>query len=369
LPMGLERQSVSPAHGSKPRLRAGLKWVFVHALRYTGLLAFAKWWIRRHGAIVLTFHRILSEKATAQTCSPSGMVVTDATFESLLRHVKERYSILDLANGAPQEQRHSIQVAITFDDGWEDNASTAFPIAAKLNVPFTIFVCPELMEKPVPFWPERIVALLRSAHDSAEAMKCMCQALASNGCPGWAAALADGNGDRANELIERLKSISCEERQSLLGLLLSCGMLSKDCPDGNVDRTMSWSQLARLHRAGVSFGSHSQRHEILTRMPLARVEQEVCESRAALADHLTNCSLFSYPNGDVSPDVRAIVERFGFTLAFINSPGVWSRTSDPLLVPRINLSEENLVDRDGRFSTLAFDYRVFWNAFIHRGLR
>lgn len=366
---GLARQSVRPARLSKSGLRSGLKWAYIHALRYSGLLAFAKLWIRRNGAVVLTFHRILSEEAATQTCSPSGMLVTEGTFESLLRHLKKRYSIFPLANGGLQENRDRLQVAITFDDGWEDNASTAFPIAAELDVPFTIFVCPELMERAAPFWPERIVALLRSAENSADALRCVCQVLASTGYPEWAADLADGNGNRACDLIERLKSLSCEERDNVLVLLSSCRALWKDRPKRNLDRTMSWAQLAQLHRAGVSFGSHTQRHEILTCIPLDRVEREVCESRAALEAHLQHCSLFSYPNGDVSPDVRDIVARFGFKLAFINSPGVWRRTGDPLLVPRINLSEGNLVGGDGRFSTLAFEYRVFWNAFIHRGAR
>jgi peptidoglycan/xylan/chitin deacetylase (PgdA/CDA1 family) len=318
---------------------------------------------------VLTFHRILSEDAAALTSSPSGLVVSQATFESLLRHVKEHYCVLDLAHGGPQEQCHDIQVAITFDDGWEDNASTAFPVAAKFNVPFTIFVCPGLMDRPVPFWPERIVALIRSAEGSAEAMKCMCRALASTGYPEWAAALAGGNGDCVHDLIERLKSLPGEQRQGVLDALLSCGVFSKGYPNENVDRTMSWSQLARLHCAGVSFGSHTQRHEILTRIPQAQVEQEVSESKAALENHLAHCSLFSYPNGDMSAEVRDTVARLGFKLAFINSPGVWRRGGDPLLIPRINLSEGTLTGMDGRFSPLAFDYRVFWDAFIHRGVR
>lgn len=363
------RQHPRPGRARTLRLRSRLKWGFVHVLRCAGLLAFAKWWIRRNGTVVLTFHRVLSEEAAAQTCSASGLWVSPATFESLLRYVKEFCSVVDLANGGPRPECQDIQVAITFDDGWEDGASTAFPIAAKFNVPFTVFVCPELMDRPVPFWPELIVALVHSVDDSAEAMTCACRALSSTGYPEWAKALADGNGDRAGDLIERLKSLSGEERQALLHSLLCCGSFSIHYPNGNVDRTMSWSQLARLDQAGISFGSHTQRHEILTRIPLAQVERELCESRVALEDHIAHCSLFSYPNGDASPEVRDIVARCGFKLAFINSPGVWRRNGDPLLIPRINLSEPSLTGLDGRFSPLAFEYRVFWNAFIHGARR
>jgi peptidoglycan/xylan/chitin deacetylase (PgdA/CDA1 family) len=345
-----------------------LKWGFLYALQYSGVLAFAKSWIRRNGAVVLTFHRILAEDAVAQTASLSGIVVREATFESLLWHVKECYSVLDLANGGPQDSRESIQVAITFDDGWEDTFSTALPIARRFHVPFTIFVCPELMDKPVPFWPERIVALIRSAENSTNAMKLVYRALTSAGHSDWASSVAEGNGDRASDLIERLKSLPGEERDGLLRALLSCEVPPKDYPNGTVDRTMSWSQLAQLHQAGVSIGSHTNRHEILTRIPMAQVEQEVSESRAALEGHLEHCSLFSYPNGDVSPEVRDIVGQCGFKLAFINSPGVWRASGDPLLIPRINLSEGHLVGLDGCFSPLALEYRIFWKAFVQRTL-
>lgn len=347
------------------RFRSRFKWAFIYFLQYVGLFAVAKWWIRREGAIVLTFHRVLEENALAHSCSPSAMIVTSATFESLLRHVQQHYSIVDLANETERE-RERLQVAITFDDGWEDNASTAFPIARKLNVPFTIFVCPGLMHTPVPFWPERVIALIGSAERSADSAQMLHQVLISNGYSEWAATLAAGTGDAATYLIQRVKSLSFEARTELLHSLLSCGIVSKQYPNASVDRTMSWSQLAELHNAGVSFGSHSHNHEILPCLPAERMEKEISESKAALESRVGPCVLFSYPNGDASREVRDTVAKFGFKLAFINSPGVWRWTGDPFLIPRINLSEGTLVGRDGRFSTLAFDYRVFWNAFIHR---
>jgi len=358
---------VSYAPTQVRRLRCVAKWILIHALRWTGLLGLAKWWIRRNGAVVLTFHRVLSEEALAQTSSQSGLLIGRTTFEQLLRYIKDHYSVFDLARGGLQDQREHIQVAITFDDGWEDNASTAFPTAAKWKLPFTIFICPQLMEKSAPFWPEHVVALVRSASASAAVMAQICRILASAGHPEWAASLTDSKGDCTDALIEWLKTLPVKHRENLLDSILSRGLPPEAYPNGSVDCTMSWSQAELLHQAGISFGSHTQRHEILTRIPLAQVEQEVSESKTAIEDHLAHCSLFSYPNGNASPEVRDVVARCGFKLAFINSAGVWRRSSDPLLIPRINVSEGDLTSMDGRFSPLAFEYRVFWKAFIHRG--
>jgi len=60
-----------------------------------------------------------------------------------------------------------------------------------------------------------------------------------------------------------------------------------------------------------------------------------------------------------------LVARSGYKRAFINSPGVWRKDDDPFLIPRINLSEGTVTDPNGKFSPLAFEYRVFWNALVH----
>ena len=130
---------------------------------------------------------------------------------------------------------------------------------------------------------------------------------------------------------------------------------------------MSWSQVTELSERGVTFGSHTQRHEILPLIPLTRVRNEISESQEAIRKHLLkDCFLFSYPNGDASPEVRDEISRSGFRLAFINSPGVWRLDGDPFLIPRINVWENHLTDSRGRFSPLTFEYSVFWRAFLHR---
>ncbi|HSK44052.1 MAG TPA: hypothetical protein VLA83_09230, partial [Candidatus Binatia bacterium] len=53
----------------------------------------------------------------------------------------------------------------------------------------------------------------------------------------------------------------------------------------------------------------------------------------------------------------------GYKFAFLNQePGVWTRDCDPLLIPRVNVCENHLVDSKGNFSPLIFDYAVVWSA-------
>jgi peptidoglycan/xylan/chitin deacetylase (PgdA/CDA1 family) len=132
----------------------------------------------------------------------------------------------------------------------------------------------------------------------------------------------------------------------------------------SVDRTMTWQQIEELQSGGVTFGSHTSTHEILTTISAAEAEKEIVSSRALIQERLkVPCSLFSYPNGDYSTHVRGLVAAAGYKFAFLNQdPGVWTRDCDPLLIPRVNVCEYHLVDAKGDFSPLIFDYAVVWNA-------
>lgn len=348
------------------RVRSLVKRILVHFLWFTGLLSLAKWWIRRHGAVVLSFHRILSREESLETTIQDGMILRDETFAALLRYLRKNHSVIDLANACHQTQRDRVQIALTFDDGWEDNASTALPIALESKVPLTIFICPGLMGRSLPFWPEHVSAIIRSAECAPDGILKVCRVLTRACHADWAAELEQERVDRAGRLIEHLKTVPAVEREKVLELIFKCEIPIELFVNHKLDRTMSWSQVGHLDKSGVTFGSHTQRHEILPRIPLARVEQEIAESKATIREYLAkDCFLFSYPNGDASPEVRDVVSRSGFKLAFINSPGVWRHNGDPFLIPRINIWENRVTGSDGQFSPLAFEYSVFWRAFIH----
>ena len=58
---------------SRSTLRAHGKVFWAGLLRVSGMLALARKWVKRHGAIVLTFHRVLTDSELQQTASLGGM--------------------------------------------------------------------------------------------------------------------------------------------------------------------------------------------------------------------------------------------------------------------------------------------------------
>jgi peptidoglycan/xylan/chitin deacetylase (PgdA/CDA1 family) len=306
-------------------------------LRALGVLHLAKKWVERNGAIVLTFHRVLSDAELQQTASLPGMIVRGGTFSDFLRYASEACEFIDVAHAPEWKPTGKLKLSVTFDDGWSDNATAAYPIAQQYKTPMVIFIVPKKTGTELPFWPERTAAALDSGLS------------------------ASVDASYIEHAIEELKALPASERERRISEMTEA---SNALHSSAVDRTMTWEQIADLHAGGVRFGSHTSTHEILTTISVAQAEHEITSSRALIEEELGEpCSLFSYPNGDCSVPVRALVARAGYKLAFLNqTPGVWTRDCDPFLIPRVNVCEYHLVDSRGNFSPLIFEYAVVWSA-------
>ena len=325
-------------------LRAHGKTLWAGLLRASGLLYLATNWVRRRGTIVLTFHRVLTDSEVQQTASLPGMIVRSSTFSGFLKYAAQTSEFVDLSRDPEWQSNGKLKLAVTFDDGWSDNATGAYPSARQYHAPIAIFIVPEKTGTTLPFWPERTAAAMdRTAKD--------------------------GSGRDTlyiERAIEALKELPASEREHRIGQMAGApGLLqSAGVAVTSVDRTMTWQQIQELHSGGVTFGSHTSTHEILTTVPATQAEKEIVSSRELIQEKLkAPCSLFSYPNGDYSAQVRGLVAAAGYKFAFLNQdPGVWTRDCDPLLIPRVNVCEYHLVDAKGDFSLLIFDYAVVWNA-------
>lgn len=310
-----------------------LRQAWARLLQASGCLWWANRQLSRRGAVmVLTFHRVLDDTEFQHTCSLPGIVVRRKTFESLAGYVARKYEAVDLRRGAG-EPAGKMRVMFTFDDGWKDNYSNALPVARTHGIPLTIFICPGLIGRTLPFWPEQVVAALRS------------------GCP-------PASDVEAERLIETLKTCAPACRDEFIASLGE-----RHPPPNASDQTASWEQILEMHAAGVRFGCHTHTHEILTRVPLETSRQEIREAKRTIEAMLgTCCDAFAYPNGNHSREARQILAEEGFTAAFTTKRGAWTRGGDPLAIPRVNVCEGSIAGITGRFSPVMFQYTVFWKA-------
>jgi peptidoglycan/xylan/chitin deacetylase (PgdA/CDA1 family) len=124
-------------------VKAYLKYLIAIAFFYSGLyrvLFSIKKRNKRPWPLVLMYHRVIveHEKAGLQP----GIYVTKNVFAKQVAFMSAKYNIMAMSQFAlginKGEHYSGSDLIITFDDGWRDNFSNAFPILKKHDVAATI---------------------------------------------------------------------------------------------------------------------------------------------------------------------------------------------------------------------------------------
>jgi peptidoglycan/xylan/chitin deacetylase (PgdA/CDA1 family) len=290
------------------------------------------------------------------------MIVRSRTFEQLLAFLRHNCVLLNLNDETvpPQQSSDLPRIVVTFDDGWKDTCEIAAPLAAQYEIPIAIFVCPGLTDKVSPFWPEQVIrAWKRARESSGDAEKLSALILEFFPDKRFVTANWSSHGD-LDTLISCIKHSEPSRRDRFVAALTK---LVDTFQASNLESTMNWEDVEHMRNSGFAIGSHSDHHEILPRLTTERAQREISDSKNAIEATLgTACHLFAYPNGSWSPQVRDLVVREHYSLAFVNSPGLWTAETDPWLIPRTNIWEGSITDIYGNFSRVAFEYSVFWRA-------
>jgi peptidoglycan/xylan/chitin deacetylase (PgdA/CDA1 family) len=99
---------------------------------------------------------------------------------------------------------------------------------------------------------------------------------------------------------------------------------------------LSWREIREMSKIGIQFGAHTLTHPDLTRLPVDRVETEICRSKAVIEDALgkpVNC--FAYPFGRYDQRSREIVQHH-FSCACSDKLGLTTSDSDLYALERVD---------------------------------
>jgi len=114
---------------------------------------------------------------------------------------------------------------------------------------------------------------------------------------------------------------------------------SWDIREGDCGEPMlSVEQLRELAEAGCEIAAHTLSHPHLTKLPDAELHAELADARHKLEDLLSRPVLgFAYPYGDYDTRVCEAVAAAGYRYAVTCRQGVLVPTSDPFVLPRLNI--------------------------------
>lgn len=326
---------------------AACRSVVAHGLYHSGVLGL---WCRvalRRRAVVLTYHRVLPADALPRTWSHPGIIVTRDTFDAHVRTLKRYFRVLSLAeflDGLDAPGGFAApSCLITFDDGWRDTYTEAFPVMQRHGVPSVVFLPVDYIGADRMFWQEELSALLHEAwrRRADPSMRARCETLfATHELPSIMDTAADDV-----RLVIRLRVNGLKARPLAVPRQLIAELMETlDVRGGDhlpVDGFMTWDEARRMQAGGTTFGGHGTTHRRLTTIATTDVAEEARRSRETIDRELGAApASFSYPNGDWNPDVAGAVEAAGYRVSFSTRPGRVSPGDHRLSLQRVNIHED-----------------------------
>lgn len=305
---------------------------------------------------------------TEDTVDPWAICVSPHAFDeqmTVLAHARAAVDLGDFA-GDDAYTRTGARIAVTFDDGYLDNLTTALPILERHEIPATIFVIGNGVGRTREFWWDALQRALLTG-PLPEALDFPFGSAPTGYTlderPGDDEALAGWRADF---------DVAVTSRQKLFRALWDAiVVLEPTEQDDAIDHLLAWAgrptspptprpavdaeQFAELAAHPlITIGSHTLDHPSLTDLPPTRQHAQILEGRRTieeLAGHPV--TRFSYPYGRHDDTARAAVRDIGIDIACSSVPVPAITGDDRHALPRLQPTE---MDGDRFTRRLREDY-------------
>lgn len=305
--------------------------------------------------MVLGYHRVVNDFSSAMKASIPSMLISRRMFERHLDSIGRRFRYVPLeaveATVVGQGRRFGgPTAAITFDDGYRDFYHFAFPILKKKGIPAAVFVVTDFISAPHLLPHDQLYRLL-------------CQAFSQWPRPYWRLVCVLQDLGITAELRAQFKTVANNPfgltrllltrlpQREIVRITETLSERLQPADDSLEDfKPLTCEMLAEMVQSGMTIGSHTRTHILLTNESPGRVHEELEGSRHDLESRLgVPIHRFAYPDGHFDSRTVQAVAAAGYRFAYTTC-----RHRDPnypvLTIPRTLLWENSCLDSRGGFS-------------------
>lgn len=313
--------AIFQAAGGEPILRAvGNRWMLAAGPGGSRL--------RRRAVppfLILIYHRV-HPKPGPFMIDP----VSPDRFEAQMRHLARAYRPLPLIELLERSRAGTVPagaIAVTFDDGYADNAEHALPILARHGIPATVFLVTGCIGTGRIPWHDEVLLAFASARRSAIRIPGR-----SPDSPPLPLGSEEERRRAAFAVLGALKPMPEE------GRLAAVRAVQEELGSGDAGVAASlmldWDRVRAMRGSGITFGSHTETHPILSRVAPGRAREEVLRSKRTIEKELgEEAAFFAYPNGrpeDFDEETVSALREAGYRGALTTTFGANEAGEDPL---------------------------------------
>jgi len=312
----------------------GKKFLLAKILFHSHLINLFKRLPLQRKLIILNYHRIQPDDPDFTTPFDEEVYnVTASQFFEEIKWLKEHTKIFseeELLNTLDSKTIPSEPgILITFDDGYRENFTIAYPILKELNVPVIFFIPTNIINNREVGWWDTIAYLIKKSSRREIVY----------GDRGFS--LRQNRRGAINFFQEKMKLEKSEQTKNLLDDLAE--LCAVDPPDLLLqdEQLLTWAQIKQMSQDPlIALGSHAHTHRVLATLDMATQREEMILSKFMLEEKIGKqvCSI-AYPVGEpehFTEQTQTIAKESGYRLGFTHNTRVNSWESfNPFSIKRI----------------------------------
>lgn len=300
--------------------------------------------------VVLNYHRIRPDEDFSARFDDGVFGPTRSQFAAQMEWMADRYRMLslgELVTDGPSNRIPKRSALVTFDDGYVDNYTNAYPVLKEFGIPAIFFIPSNLIETRSLGWWDIIAYLLKNT----------------------SAAFIRFDGDRIEVRSNRMQAIVTLQKRfrnfDIDRVVDAIRELSEQCavevPSSALQgaELLTWEQIREMHSNGIDIGSHGHNHYVLSALD-ARIQKREMEQSKAMLESRLNGKVVSiaFPVGEkgcFTGETKGAARQLGYKAAFSLNTGL-NRLSD---IDMFDVKRVGIPNRMNEFSAQLMKYYLF----------
>ena len=272
-----------------------------------GINAFYRF-INRSKDVCLMYHGIVPDNYPIE----SWLLVKEMQFKRQMDYLKKYWEVINIDSYIMGEfQTLKPKAIVTFDDGYQNNYTIAYPILKKLNIPATIYIVTDFIDRNELLWFDKVIYTIQR------------NALTSIDLSGHFNGLGKYHFSKDRKerwqgievLLTDIKKFGTTKVEEVAQTIFES--VYPDTFHMSFFMPLTKQQVIEMAQSSiVEIGVHTAHHEILTDLTIAQAEMTISRSIEVVNEIIgKDPTHFCYPNGCYSERILALMQQFNFASA------------------------------------------------------
>ena len=280
---------------------------------------------------ILLYHGVTSIKSKGIENSSNKHIDTN-TFDKHMAFIKKNYPVLSMDEVVNIYRKNKKikgeYFVITFDDGFKNNFTNAYPILLKHSIPAIFYITTGIVNSNKLFWVDKIECCINHTKKKYFNIKILDKEYSFD--------LSNNSSKlRALSKIKKMcKLIPKETKNSVIKNLSNILNITPSVKYSKNYETLTWANIRKMNKNRlITFGAHTEEHDILAYLERKEMKKQISKSINKLSSKiLEKVKHFSYPEGQKNHFNEEIID-------FLKKQDI---SCSPSAINGISTSKDNL---------------------------